>query len=193
MDFRPRVDNASTINSGGVDRSYDGTGNSTIEVMKVNTDVTADLEYYLSRKDKVYMTSGGDFKHIAGASALEPQEPEGIQDAMLLYRLFVPAYTFKTTDVKQTPIDNRRYTMRDIGKLERRLENVEYYTQLSLLESQAQGMQIQDADGFDRFKNGIIVDNFTGHGVGDVTDDRLFCFNGYGKWRNAPCVSSRQY
>ena len=32
-------------------------------------------------------------------------------------------------------------------------------------------MQIQDADGFDRFKNGIIVDNFTGHGIGDVADN----------------------
>ena len=31
-------------------------------------------------------------------------------------------------------------------------------------------MQIQDADGFDRFKNGFFVDNFTGHGIGDVTD-----------------------
>ena len=29
---------------------------------------------------------------------------------------------------------------------------------------------IQDADGFDRFKNGFFVDNFTGHGIGDVTD-----------------------
>ena len=61
--------------------------------------------------------------------------------------------------------------MKDIGLLERRLENVEYYTQLSLLESEAQNMQIQDADGFDRFKNGIIVDNFTGHGIADVTDN----------------------
>ena len=26
LDFRPRVDNASTINSGNVDRSFDGTG-----------------------------------------------------------------------------------------------------------------------------------------------------------------------
>ena len=26
LDFRPRVDNASTINSGDVDRSFDGTG-----------------------------------------------------------------------------------------------------------------------------------------------------------------------
>ena len=58
--------------------------------------------------------------------------------------------------------------MRDIGKLEKRLENVEYYTQLSLLEQQAQSLQIQDADGFDRFKNGFVVDNFTGHGTGDV-------------------------
>ena len=61
--------------------------------------------------------------------------------------------------------------MRDIGNLEKRIENVEYYTQLSLLESEAQNMQIQDADGFDRFKNGIIVDNFTGHGIGDVSDN----------------------
>jgi hypothetical protein len=58
--------------------------------------------------------------------------------------------------------------MRDIGKLEKRIENVEYYTQLSLLETQAQNLQIQDADGFDRFKNGFVVDNFTGHNIGDV-------------------------
>ena len=37
LDFRPRVDNASTINSGGVDRSFDGTGASAIEFMKNNT------------------------------------------------------------------------------------------------------------------------------------------------------------
>jgi hypothetical protein len=37
-----------------------------------------------------------------------------------------------------------------------------------MLEQQAQSLQIQDADGFDRFKNGFIVDNFTGHGIGDV-------------------------
>ena len=170
LDFRPRVDNASTIDSGGQDRSFDGTGASVIEMAKINADVTADLEYYLSRRDKVFMASNGEFKVISGAPAVEPKEPEGIADAMLLYKLLIPAYTFKTSDVKIRPQDNRRYTMRDIGRIERRLENVEYYTQLSLLEAEAQNMQIQDADGFDRFKNGIIVDNFTGHGIADVTD-----------------------
>ena len=50
LDFRPRVDNASTIDSGDKDRTFDGTGASVIEVMKINTDVTADLEYYLSKR-----------------------------------------------------------------------------------------------------------------------------------------------
>ena len=83
----------------------------------------------------------------------------------------MPAYTFDPSTIEIKAIDNRRYTMRDIGGLHKRIESIEFYTQLSLLENAAQGLQIQDADGFDRFKNGIIVDNFTGHGIGDVTDN----------------------
>ena len=171
LDFRPRVDDASTINSGVVDRSFDGDGSSAIETMKINTDVTADLEFYLSKRSRIYMTSTGQFKVISGASAVNPTFGDTLDDAMHLYDVFLPAYTFKTSDAEVKAIDNRRYTMRDIGGLAKRIENVEYYTQLSLLESDAQSLQIQDADGFDRFKNGIIVDNFTGHGIGDVADN----------------------
>ena len=38
--------------------------------------------------------------------------------------------------------------MRDIGRLEKRIQNVEYYTQLSLLEVDAQSLQIQDDKWF---------------------------------------------
>jgi len=171
LDFRPRVDNASTINSGGVDRSFDGTGASAIEFCKINADVTNDLEYYLAKRARVYLTSKGEFKVVAGASAIEPGYGEQMKDAIHLYDVDIPAYTFKTSDIGIKSIDNRRYTMRDIGGLHKRIESMEYYTQLSLLESNAQSLQIQDADGFDRFKNGFFVDNFTGHGVGDVTDN----------------------
>jgi len=171
LDFRPRVDDASTIDSGSVDRSFDGAGSSAIETMKINTDVTADLEFFLSKRSRIYMTSTGQFKVISGASAVNPTHGDTLDDAMHLYDVFLPAYTFKTSDAEVKAIDNRRYTMRDIGGLAKRIENVEYYTQLSLLETDAQGLQIQDADGFDRFKNGIIVDNFTGHGIGDVADN----------------------
>ena len=170
LDFRPRVDNASTINSGDVDRSFDGTGASAIEFTKINSDVTADLEYYLSKRARVYLTTKGEFKVVAGASAIDPGFGEQIKDAIHLYDVFIPAFTFNTEDVIISSIDNRRYTMRDIGSLHKRIENIEYYTQLSLLEANAQSLQIQDADGFDRFKNGFVVDNFTGHNVGDVTD-----------------------
>ena len=168
LDFRPRVDDASTIDSGDKDRTFDGTGASTIEVMKINTDVTTDLEFYLSKQARVHLTSSGEFRIIEGASAIEPTFPEELKDSIHLYDVTIPAYTFQTSDVLVKAIDNRRYTMRDIGRIQKRVENIEYYTQLSLLESDAKGMQIQDADGFDRFKNGIITDNFTGHGVGDV-------------------------
>ena len=168
LDFRPRVDDASTINSGGQDRSFDGTGASTVDVVKFGDDVTTDFEFYLPRIDKIFLDKDGKFKVVEGASSLDPQVPKNLDGAMHLYTLSLAPYTLSTDEIEIETIDNRRYTMRDIGRLEKRIENVEYYTQLSLLETQTQQLQIQDADGFDRFKNGFIVDNFTGHGIGDV-------------------------
>ena len=167
VDFRPRVDDASTIGAGGQNRSFDGTGASTVDVIKFNTDVTSDFEFYLQRVDKIFIDKEGNFKVLKGASAISPEIPSKLDNAMHLYTLFIPSYTLDTADIGIETVDNRRYTMRDIGRLERRIENVEYYTQLSLLEVSAQSLQIQDANGFDRFKNGFIVDNFTGHGIGD--------------------------
>ncbi len=168
LDFRPRVDDASTINSGGQDRSFDGTGASTVDVVKFGDDVTTDFEFYLPRIDKIFLDKDGDFKVVEGSSSLDPQVPKNLDGAMHLYTLSLAPYTLSTNEIEIEIVDNRRYTMRDIGRLEKRIENVEYYTQLSLLETQTQQLQIQDAEGFDRFKNGFIVDNFTGHGIGDV-------------------------
>ena len=168
LDFRPRVDDASTIDSGGQDRSFDGAGASTVDVIKFGGNVTTDFEYYLPRIDKIFLDKEGSFKVIEGASSEIPQSPKQLDGAMHLYTLYIPAYTLTTDDIDIKTVDNKRYTMRDIGRLEKRIETVEYYTQLSLLETQTQQLQIQDADGFDRFKNGFIVDNFTGHGIGDV-------------------------
>ena len=168
LDFRPRVADDSTINSGGQDRDYDTSNNaSVIDIVKFGTDITSDFEYYLPRIDKIFLDKEGEFKVLKGASSLDPQVPKNLDGAMQLYTLELPAYTLSTEDITIKKVDNKRYTMRDIGKLENRIESLEYYTQLSLLETQAQNLQIQDADGFDRFKNGFIVDNFTGHNIGD--------------------------
>jgi hypothetical protein len=59
--------------------------------------------------------------------------------------------------------------MRDIGKLEKRIERLEYYTTLSILEQQALNMQVKDEIGLDRFKSGFFVDNFEAHKVGNLS------------------------
>ena len=53
LDFRPRVDDT-TINKSDVDRTYDGTGASDVDVVKFGSDVTSDFEFYLNRIDKVF-------------------------------------------------------------------------------------------------------------------------------------------
>ena len=50
--------------------------------------------------------------------------------------------------------------MRDIGKIEDRVENLETLTSLSLLELDTRTLQVRDADGLDRFKSGFFVDDF---------------------------------
>ena len=53
--------------------------------------------------------------------------------------------------------------------LKSRLENVESMTALSLLERDAESFEIRDSvTGLSRFKSGFVVDNFTGHRVGDT-------------------------
>ena len=50
--------------------------------------------------------------------------------------------------------------MRDIGKLENRIEGLERTTTLSLLEVNTEAFKIQDSQGNDRFKSGFFVDDF---------------------------------
>ena len=179
IDMRPRVDDASSLpgSTSGTDyeKSFDGTGSSTIDYIKFNSDMSNDFEYYLPRIDKIFVDKEGQFKISKGNASLVPQVPLDLAGAMHLYTIEIPAYTLSTEDVTITKVDNRRFTMRDIGKLQDRIENLEYYTQLSLLETQAQNLQIQDSEGFDRFKNGFIVDNFTGHNIGDVGNRGYKC------------------
>ena len=186
LDFRPSGDDASTIDAGSQNRSFDGTGASTVDVVKFSSNVTTDHEYYKGRIDKLFLTKDGEFQVLKGAPDTKPQEPDTIDNAMHLYTISLPAYNLTTEDVVFETVDNRRYTMRDIGAIEKKIKRIEYYTQLSLLETAAQALQIQDADGFDRFKNGFIVDNFNGHGIGEVTNGDYRCSVDYAKGELRP-------
>ena len=140
-----------------------------------------DLEYYLGRTDRLIIDSEGVFSSIYGTASLTPGIPAEPENAMSLAIITIPPYPSLAPNVAKSvnrpdygvtfrSIDNRRYTMRDIGVLEQRINRLEYYTSLSLLEKAASDLSIPDGSGLDRFKNGILVDAFTGHNVGNVFD-----------------------
>jgi len=140
-----------------------------------------DLEYYLGRIDRLIIDAEGAFSSIYGTPSLTPGIPAEPENAMSLAIITIPPYPSLAPNVAKSvnrpdygvtfrSIDNRRYTMRDIGVLEQRINRLEYYTSLSLLEKAASDLSIPDGSGLDRFKNGILVDAFTGHNVGNVFD-----------------------
>lgn len=167
FDFRP-IRKAGTS---GVNGEY-----KEITTPVAGTDLQADFKYYLGRIDKVIVTADRDIKLVKGVPSLKPKEPAEEENGMTIYKLVVPPYTANVTDVQLQYIDNRRFTMRDIGNIEKRVQKIEYYTALNFLEKQANDVQIIDSEtGLVRFKNGIIADPFTGHSVGDVLNPDYRC------------------
>jgi hypothetical protein len=148
IDFRPRrVDGGTTLNNG--------------QIPDPKTTLQADYQYYLARIDKIIATSDQQFMVKKGIPAVYPTIPTDESNGMAIYNVVIPPYTADIRDVQIKYIDNKRYTMRDIGRLEKRISNLEYYTQLSLLEKQAKDTSIPDASNFEKFKNGFIVDTFS--------------------------------
>jgi len=160
LDFRPRISNdgLNFKNSGAIRNEF----------LVFENNFLCNYDYYLPRTDKIYISSDGTITYKQGVSSLMPVEPPTPADAMPLYVIQHPAYGFDINKYSTfIPLDQKRYTMKDIGKLETRITNLEYYTTLTLLELDTTTYTVKDQFGLDRFKNGFIVDPFTGHGIGD--------------------------
>jgi hypothetical protein len=165
IDFRPRrTDGTTAFTFTGLKLPF------TEESMELN------YGYYIPRIDKVVATSNKDFKVVPGIPSKYPKPPNDVPDTMTLYTMFIPPYTKKATDVKFKFHENRRYTMRDIGRIEKRVERLEYYTQLSLLEQQARDESYFYEDRIiEKEKYGILVDQFDGFNIADNKNPDLLC------------------
>jgi len=147
-------------------RASDGTYTGIIP--KYAEQTTFKYDYYLGRIDKLSLSTTGEYVITKGISDSNPKVPASPKDAMDLYTFNVEPYTFKGSTASVVPykIENKRYTMRDIGRLESRINNLEYYTTLSLLEQNTLSNKAYDNYGLERPQNGFIVDDFTGQGIG---------------------------
>ena len=158
IDFRPRINDAGT--------DFTGTGASLSGSPDPAHAMSMYLKYYMPRIDKLYITKEGVIQTMTGVPSDNPKAPDAPVDSMGIYDLRLKPFVFGVQDVIPKLINNKRYTMRDIGNIDKRVQNVEYYTALSLLEQQASNAQLFDGANLSRTKNGFVVDGFRGHNVG---------------------------
>lgn len=154
-------------------RRTDGSSYLTFDNYQIPTPysfIDSNYSYYLQRIDKIAIQNGGAFKTIKGVSSFtNPNVPLDDPEAMTIATIQIPAYTTYAANVKVDYTSKRRYTMRDIGDIDQRLKNVEYYTALSFLEKEVLAATVVDANNSALFKNGYLVDSFSGFTVIDVT------------------------
>ena len=162
VDFRPTVNDSGTFAT--------GTNLSLSNPPTPGNIFISDVTHFLPRIDKIFVTRKGEFKTAIGVPDSNPKPPAVPDDAMGLYNLRLSPYVFSLSGVKPQIIENKRFTMRDIGSIEKRVKNLEYFTSLSLLEQSAADVDMTDSGGNTRLKNGFIVDNFTSHGIGDPSN-----------------------
>ncbi len=144
-----------------------------------DTNFVTHFSYYLGRKDKVALSPQGRIIDVEGTPSVSPQAPRDINGAMTLGVLTIPPYpslsqtearTYSRPDygVGINLTQNRRYTMRDIGVVDKKVDRLEYYTSLSLLEASAKTLSLKDSSGLERYKNGFLVEPFKGFTIADT-------------------------
>jgi len=203
IDIRPRMtDTANSVTSltnisinPRLSTSFDQPSGG-LRFMSPGENFTADLDYYLLRNDRIVLDRDGNFTAVKGVSSLNPITPDEPKDTMSIATINLTPYPSLADEQARRvnrgdlasrvfPVKNPRFTMKDIGVLRDRIENLEYYTTLNLLEMDTKNLLVQDSSGNNRFKNGILVDPFYGHNVGDVrnSDYKIAIDANYGEAR----------
>ena len=162
VDFRPRVAvyDPSTATVSPFHYSSRSFDSSITKYLVPEETLRIGYEFYLPRIDKLLLNKYGKFVYKKGVSSDSPKAPLSDDETMMeIATIGLPPFLYAPQSAIITETDNRRYTMRDIGRLETRIANLEETTSLSLLELDAKSLQIQ-TNGLDRFKTGIFADAF---------------------------------
>jgi hypothetical protein len=166
IDIRPRVspytvsENArSPLEFHG--RTFNSSGNSAANPLASDETILTNFSFYLGRIDRIYLTKDGKFQVKYGTPAERPERPVSVDDALEMATISLPPYLYSTSQATLQFLEHKRYRMVDIKQLENRIKNLEYYTSLSLLETNTANLFVPDSSGLNRFKSGFFVDNFT--------------------------------
>ena len=166
IDIRPRTASY-TVSEGSRSplefngRSFTSSGDSAANILASNESIVTDFSFYLGRIDSVYLTKGGTMQVKYGTPSEKPQKPGTVDDALEIASISLPPYLYDVSQASLSFLNHKRYRMVDIKNLENRIKNLEYYTALSLLETNTANLFVPDGSGLNRFKSGFFVDNFS--------------------------------
>ena len=173
LDLRPAVLPYSGVYSPFESRSriFSENSNSTPYILSKNSTINISYDYYLPRIDKIFLYKDGSFIVSKGIPSKTPATPQSLDNALEVATIKIPAYLRNTSNISIQFNQHKRYTMKDISRLEEKVKDIEYYTLLSLLEQDTKNLTIRDTDtGLDRFKSGFLVDNFRDISGGDISN-----------------------
>jgi len=195
IDFRPARINAQSTFAFRYSNSTSNP-NQGVLIPEDLTLFTGNYSYYLGRIDKLIFSKDNKLSIVQGSPSLNPIAPSQPDGSLVLATLTHDPYTgFLPAEVPAGTLSNlsivqskhKRYTMQDIAGLDNRITNVEYYTALNQLEQSASSLQISDAYGLNRFKNGIMTDNFSDYSAADTySSDYSACIDTLRQQMTAP-------
>jgi hypothetical protein len=166
IDIRPRVSPYTVIENSRspfefFGRLFNASGNSAANILASDEEILSNFSFYLGRIDRVYLAKDGKFQVKYGTPAENPEKPSSSDDSLELFSIQLPPYLYSVSDASIQFLEHKGYKMSDIRNLENRIKNLEYYTALSLLETNTANLFISDSNGLNSFKSGFFVDNFT--------------------------------
>jgi hypothetical protein len=165
VNLRDVIDFRSSVDSAGLFVAGDAAHNE----IPTNGDIfQGDVEYYVPRSDKIVITTAGEIKNIQGEAGFSSQIPATPENTLGLFEVEHNAYGLNDSDIAMNPLEAKRFTMKDISQLEKRIDNLEEVTSLSLLEVATSSLLVLDSDGNTRMKSGFFVDNFVDRSFTDA-------------------------
>ena len=160
VNLRDVIDFRSVADSAG---NFGTSGSTMIELPQSETTITADVTYNLSQAAKLAIDGNSAISLNFGPSAFFPMLPSRQEGKLPLYDIMLNAKTLNDSDVSINKINFRRFTMKDIGNLEKRIDRLEEFTTLNLLEVDTKNLEVLDSAGNNRTKAGFFVDEFKDH------------------------------
>lgn len=192
VDFRPYANATANVVFSSSDSNITTTPSNTLTLFvqsslgsylpSPDSQFLTNLEHYMPRKDRVALTTTGQMIITEGVPSNIPTTPLEIPGTMTIGVIDVPAYPALTPadaaslnrydySVQTTIQQTKRFTMSDIGRIGKRIDRLEYYVSLSLLEKSAASLLVRsNITGQNRFQNGILVDPFSDHSIGNTND-----------------------